>query len=268
MKNLSFALNQIMLPEASFTDFIYFAKKLDIHAIEIRNDIRTNLIKENDPLQVKEECEKNTVKILSINALQKFNIWNSDRKEELINLCEYAEKANISSIVLVPLNDGSIQSEKDKKKLLEVSLNSINNILQDYNVKGLVEPLGFKKSSLKFKSLAVEIINSLQKNKLQLVHDTFHHKLSNENNFFSSVTGLVHFSGVSNNYDNINLQDDHRSIVDEADIIDNISQIKKLIKENYNGYFSFEPFSNELITNKDIFEITKNCLNFIIKQIK
>ena len=79
---------------------------------------------------------------------------------------------------------------------------------------------------------------------------------------------MVHFSGVSNNYDNINLQDDHRSIVDEADIIDNISQIKKLIKENYNGYFSFEPFSNELITNKDIFEITKNCLNFIIKQIK
>ncbi len=268
MKNLSFALNQIMLPEASFTDFIYFAKKLDIHAIEIRNDIKTNLIKENDPLQVKEESEKNSIKILSINALQKFNLWNSDRKEELINLCEYAEKANICSIVLVPLNDGSIQSEKDKKKLLEVSLNSINNILQDYNVKGLVEPLGFKKSSLQFKSLAVEIINSLQKNKLQLVHDTFHHKLSNENNFFSSVTGLVHFSGVSNNYDNINLQDDHRSIVDEADIIDNISQIKKLIKENYNGYFSFEPFSNELITNKDIFEITKNCLNFIIKQIK
>ena len=267
MKNLSFALNQIMLPEASFTDFIYFAKKLDIHAIEIRNDIRTNLIKENDPLQVKEECEKNSIKILSINALQKFNIWNSDRKEELINLCEYAEKANINSIVLVPLNDGSIQSEKDKKKLLEVSLNSINNILQDYNVKGLVEPLGFKKSSLQFKSLAVEIINSLQKNKLQLVHDTFHHKLSNENNFFSSVTGLVHFSGVSNKYDNIDLQDDHRSIVDEADIIDNISQIKELIKENYNGYFSFEPFSNELITNKDIFEITKNCLSFIKKQI-
>ena len=109
MKNLSFALNQIMLPEASFTDFIYFAKKLDIHAIEIRNDIKTNLIKENEPIKVREESEKNSIKILSINALQKFNIWNSDRKEELINLCEYAEKANISSIVLVPQNYGSIQ---------------------------------------------------------------------------------------------------------------------------------------------------------------
>ena len=267
MGNISFALNQIILPEAPLTDFIHFAKKLDVDAIEIRNDIKTNLINENDPLQVKEECEKNSIKILSINALQKFNIWNSDRKEELIILCEYAQKANISSIVLVPLNDGSIQSEKDKKKLLEVSLNSINNILQDYNVKGLVEPLGFKQSSLQFKSLAVEIINSLQKNKLQLLHDTFHHKISNDNNFFSTLTGMVHFSGVSNQYYNIDLQDDHRSIVDEFDIIDNISQIKKLIKENYNGYFSFEPFSNKLITSKDIFEITKNCLSFIKKQI-
>lgn len=58
MKNISFALNQIMLPEASFTDFIYFAKKLDIHAIEIRNDIKTNLIKENEPIKVREESEK------------------------------------------------------------------------------------------------------------------------------------------------------------------------------------------------------------------
>ena len=107
-------------------------------------------------------------------------------------------------------------------------------------------------------------MNNLQKNKLQLVHDTFHHKLSNENNFFSPLTGLVHFSGVSNKYDNIDLQDDHRSIVDEFDIIDNISQINKLIKENYNGYFSFEPFSNELISNKNIFEITRSCLSCLL----
>ena len=129
MKNISLALNQIILPEAPFSDFIYFVKKLDVDAIEIRNDIRTNLIKENDPLQVKEECEKNFIKILSINALQKFNIWNSDRKEELISLCKYAEKANINSIVLVPLNDGSIKSENEK-------LNLLNHF--DYTMEALV----------------------------------------------------------------------------------------------------------------------------------
>ena len=55
---------------------------------------------------------ENSIKILSINALQKFNIWNSDRNDELISLCKYADKANIDYIVLVPLNDGSIKAEE------------------------------------------------------------------------------------------------------------------------------------------------------------
>ena len=263
MKNINFSLNQIILPEASLTDFIYFSKRLDINAIEIRNDIKTNLIKENDPLKVKEECEKNSIKILSINALQKFNIWNSDRKDELISLCKYADKANIDYIVLVPLNDGSKNAEDNKYQLLKNSLIHINNVLKDFNVNGLVEPLGFNQSSLRYKSLAVEVINNLQTDKLQLVHDTFHHKISNEYNFFPSLTGLVHFSGVSNIYKDINLEDDHRSIVDKLDIINNVDQIKKFVKENYDGYFSFEPFSRDLIYNRNIFKIVKNNLDYI-----
>ena len=268
MKNISLALNQIILPEAPFSDFIYFAKKLDVDAIEIRNDIRTNLIKENDPLQVKEECEKNSIKILSINALQKFNIWNSDRKDELISLCKYADKANIDYIVLVPLNDGSINSENNIYQLLKNSLIHINNVLKDYNVNGLVEPLGFNQSSLRYKSLAVEVINNLQIDNIQLLHDTFHHKISNDYNFFPSLTGLVHFSGVSNIYKDINLEDNHRSIVNKLDIINNVDQIKKFVKENYNGYFSFEPFSRDLIYNKNILKIVKNNFDYIKTSLK
>ena len=38
-----------------------------------------------------EICEENSIKILSINALQKFNFWNKDREKELIFLCQYAD---------------------------------------------------------------------------------------------------------------------------------------------------------------------------------
>ena len=38
----SFALNQIILPNKPFKDFINFSKKLNIKSIEIRNDIKTN----------------------------------------------------------------------------------------------------------------------------------------------------------------------------------------------------------------------------------
>ncbi len=263
MNSISFSLNQILFPDSPFENFISFSKKLNVKAIEIRNDIKTNLIEENEPIKVRNICEKNSIKILSINALQKFNFWNKDREKELIFLCKYADKANIDSIVLVPLNDGSINSTKDQMRLLEQSLKNILRIINDFNVFGLVEPLGFSHSSLRFKSLAVKVINSYQSNKLKIVHDTFHHALAGENEYFPSLTGLVHISGVSNTYKNIKLLDDHRSIIDDRDMLENVDQIKKLINSNYQGYFSFEPFSKTLIKEKNIFRIVKKSFNFI-----
>ena len=227
MNSISFALNQILFPDSPFENFISFSKKLNVKAIEIRNDIKTNLIEENDPIKVRNICEENSIKILSINALQKFNFWNKDREKELIFLCKYADKANIDSIVLVPLNDGSINSAKEQMQLLEQSLKNILRVINDYNVLGLVEPLGFTHSSLRFKSLAVKVINNYQSNKLKIVHDTFHHALAGENEFFPSLTGLVHISGVSNIYKNIKLLDSHRSIIDDKDILENIEQISE-----------------------------------------
>ena len=267
MNSISFALNQILFPDAPFENFISFSKKLNVKAIEIRNDIKTNLIEENDPIKIKNICEENAIKILSINALQKFNFWNKDREKELISLCKYADKANINAIVLVPLNDGSINSPKEQIQLLEQSLINIFKIINDFNVFGLVEPLGFSHSSLRFKSLAVNVINGLQLNKLKIVHDTFHHALAGENKFFPSLTGLVHISGVSNMYKNIELHDDHRSIIDKNDILQNINQIQKISNSNYKGYFSFEPFSNTLIKDKNILKIVKNSFNYISSNI-
>ena len=264
---MKFSLNQILFPNSSLNYFLNFSNDLKVHAIEIRNDIKTNLIKENDPSKLKNKCGEKYLKILSINALQKFNIWNKDRSDELIKLCKFADQADIWGIVLVPLNDGSVNSPTEQIQLLEESLSEIIKILGDYKVIGLVEPLGFKQSSLRYKSMAVKIINNLQSNKLNIVHDTFHHALANEKDFFPSLTGLVHFSGVSNIYKNIELNDDHRSVVDENDILTNLYQIQKLINSNYQGYFSFEPFSNTLIEDKNIFEITKKNYNFITSSI-
>ena len=264
---MKFSLNQILFPNSSLDYFLNFSNDLKVHAIEIRNDIKTNLIKENDPSKLKNKCGEKSLKILSINALQKFNIWNKDRSDELIKLCKFADQADIWGIVLVPLNDGSVNSPTEQIQLLEESLSEIIKILGDYKVIGLVEPLGFKQSSLRYKSMTVKIINNLQSNKLNIVHDTFHHALANEKDFFPSLTGLVHFSGVSNIYKNIDLNDDHRSVVDENDILANLYQIQKLINSNYQGYFSFEPFSNTLIEDKNIFEITKKNYNFITSSI-
>ena len=168
---------------------------------------------------------------------------------------------------MVPLNDGFIQSSITQAQLLQDSLSCIIKILNDYKVKGLIEPLGFKKSSLRYKSMVMKIISNLQTDKLSIVHDTFHHSIANENEFFPSLTSIVHFSGVSNIYNNVELNDEHRSIVDKKDIALNLYQIQKLLNLNYNGYFSFEPFSKTLINDKNVLQIAKRNFDYITSNI-
>ena len=71
--------------------------------------------------KIKDICDNHSIKILTINALQKFNIWNEQRKNELIELCSFANKASIWAVVLVPLNDGSFR-KKNQINLLRSSL--------------------------------------------------------------------------------------------------------------------------------------------------
>ena len=45
----------------------------------------------------------------------------SKEKNELIELCSFANKASIWAVVLVPLNDGSFPKEEDQINLLRSS---------------------------------------------------------------------------------------------------------------------------------------------------
>ena len=144
--------------------------------------------------------------------------------------------------------------------------------MQNYDLSCLLEPLGFKQSSLQKKSIAVNIIKSLNTKKIKILHDTFHHSLSGEKDIYPDLTGLIHISGTSKNYiknyvENT-LTDDHRSIIDESDILDNVKQLNEFLNYGYEGFFSFEPFSNSLIQSDNIFESTKKSFDFIKSQIK
>ena len=55
---MKFSLNQILFPNISFNNFVNFASDLNLSAVEILNDIETNLIKENDPSKLKNLCSE------------------------------------------------------------------------------------------------------------------------------------------------------------------------------------------------------------------
>lgn len=262
----NFSLNHILSPSLSIKNFIKLSKKTGTQNIEIRNDLPNIKIVNEDPYLIKKISTKLKIKILTINALQKFNIWNKEREEELLFLCNFAKKCNCKGIVLVPLNTGDYTEYKERKKLLNNSLKNIEVILNEYGLTGYVEPLGFKTSSLSLKIEVAEAIDLISsKSTLKIMHDTFHHFLSGEENIYPKLTGLVHISGVSNNKLKISeMRDDDRELIDEKDIIKNLDQMKSLITNGYKGIFSFEPFSKKIQNIDDPSSRIINNIEYLI----
>ena len=62
----------------------------------------------------------------------------------------------------------------------------------------------------------------------RLVHDTFHHHLAGETEFFPERTGIVHISGVVDPDVAVDeMLDPHRVLVDDADRLENVPQIRR-----------------------------------------
>ena len=75
IKRSKFSLNKIIYPKLKLEDFFKFAKDLDLNKIELRNDLPGGKIIDGYTSgQLKKLSKKYGVEILTINALQKFNL--------------------------------------------------------------------------------------------------------------------------------------------------------------------------------------------------
>ena len=78
-----FALNHMSAPSHTISDFFDLAVSLGMKGVEIRNDLQDNAILDGTPAAaLRREAEARDLRILSINALQRFNEWNDTREEE------------------------------------------------------------------------------------------------------------------------------------------------------------------------------------------
>lgn len=198
MTALPFALNHMAAPALPVDAFFSLAKSLGISMVEIRNDLAGNAIADGTPPEeVKALAEKHGLTIVSINALQRFNEWNEQRADEARELISYARDCGAKALVLVPVNDGSGKEDGVRQSNLRQALGALKPMLDAAGITGLVEPLGFEACSLCSKAEAAEAIRAVSgERSFRLVHDTFHHHLAGEDQFFPDLTGLVHISGV------------------------------------------------------------------------
>lgn len=240
------------------------ARALGVTDVEIRNDT-PNVVGTLAPADVKAAAAAAGVKLLSINALYPFNVWNDERRAQTEKLADYAAASGAEALVMCPLNDGTPVSQAD----VVTALKAIKPILESRGIKGLVEPLGFPVSSLRRKADAIAAIQEAGGEGLfKLVHDTFHHHLASETEFFPEWTGLVHISGVADADVSVDkMLDAHRVLVDKRDRLGNIPQIRSLQAAGYTGPFSFEPFATEVQELADPQAALADSIGWIREQV-
>ena len=240
---MRFSLSHILAPRQTPAQFFAMARTLGVTDVEIRNDT-PNVVGTIAPAEVKAAAQAAGVTLLSINALYPFNVWNEERRVQTEKLAAYAAACGAEALVMCPLNEGNPVSQE----ALVEALVAIKPILLAHGIKGLVEPLGFEVSSLRRKADAIAAIQAAGGEGLfKLVHDTFHHHLAGETEFYPEWTGLVHISGVADaGVPVADMLDAHRVLVDKRDRLGNVAQIRALQAAGYNGAYSFEPFATEV----------------------
>lgn len=256
IKRSKISLNRIIYPKLKLEDFYKFAKDLDLNKIELRNDLPGGkIIDGSTPRQLKELSKKYGVEILTINALQKFNLGAilPETIKELKKLINLSLSIGCKAIVLCPNNDvNDKRNPEDIFKETVKALISFGPLFQDSGMQGYLEPLGFEECSLRSIVIAMKAIQGSGYPVYKIVHDTFHHYIGPdtfdtiENDYDISYTGLVHISGVERDIPAYEYRDNHRVLLTEQDRLQNKEQIELLLKLGYSGNISFEPFSQKV----------------------
>ncbi len=257
---MQLALNHICAPKLSLEAFFAMARRLGVEAVEIRNDI-PDVVNSRGPGDVRRAASDAGVRIVSINALYPFNLWSGDLPGRARALADYAAECGAEALVMCPLNDGTPVAQGD----LVHALGEMAGLLRERGLTGLVEPLGFPISSLRRKTDALAAIDAAGTGDVyRLLHDTFHHHLAGETDVFADRTGLVHVSGVTDPGVSVDdMLDSHRVLVDGADRLGNLAQLRALLAAGYTGPISFEPFAAEIHDLDDPEAALKATMEFV-----
>ncbi|MFK8075537.1 MAG: TIM barrel protein [Granulosicoccus sp.] len=241
----SFSVNHMTMAKASYQELLDVASGLDCVGVELRTDLEGDLFDGSTANAAAESAQSQGLRILALSEVSAFNHVTEQKLTEAESLMKTAHACGAEAISLIPRNDAQYTDYTVRKQHLREALIALEPLLRSYNLIGLIEPLGFDTSSLRYKCDIVDIIDSLgAKESFKLVHDTFHHHLSGEWEFYPAHTGIVHVSGVCDSSLSVQeMQDSHRMLVDETDCLDNIGQINSLLDGGYSGPFSFEAFS-------------------------
>jgi 2-keto-myo-inositol isomerase len=246
-----FCLNRIVKPQIPLDEFLKFTADLSIKYVELRNDFTDKGILDGlSDAALKKTFTGIGIKALTINALYPFEDGKAlkENTEKLKGLIAEAKRIDCPGIVLCPLNDANDKrSPSQRADELVAALNAYGPLFTQAEMVGLIEPLGFEISSLRTKRAALAgIAMCNHPMSFKLLHDTFHHYLSGENEYFPQETAIIHVSGLLAGKAKAATTDEDRVLVTEGDIMDNRGQVGALQKKGCTAPISYEPFSSQV----------------------
>ncbi len=233
---------------ASLDNLLDIAVGSQCAGVELRNDLAEPLFGVRDAAAAGALLRERGLEIFALAQVSAFNRCNRQMLSSAETLIEQAAACGAQGVCLIPANDGAVESRDQRIAMLRESLEALLPLLQQADVTGLVEPLGFETASLRYKAEVVEVINELNAaSHIKIIHDTFHHYLAGETEFFAPHTALVHVSGVCDKTTlATHLTDAHRGLVDDRDRLQNVEQIDALMRAGFAGPVSMEAFAPEV----------------------
>jgi len=242
---VDFAINHMTAPRLAWRALLDQASALGCVGVEFRNDLPTPLFSGEAPATVGETARGLGLRIVGLSQVYPFNSWSDAIRDEVTALVAIAKACGAETISLIPRNDGTGTGNGERQANLRVALKEIRPILADAGMIALVEPLGFRRSSLRSKAETVDTIEAVGGGEVcRIVHDTFHHFLAGETEVFPEYTGIVHVSGVIDpTLAPEEMEDEHRVLVGADDRLGNVAQLQALMAAGYAGPVSFEAFS-------------------------
>jgi len=246
--NVALSLNRIAKPELKLGEFLELTSALQMKYAEVRNDLPGQEVLDGlSQAELKAALDRTRVQIVSINALYPFESGRHlpANLEKLRGLIAQARRVGCRCIVMCPFNEkGDPRTPRERADELVAALDAYGPLYAEAGMVGLIEPLGFERSALRTKRAALDgIARSKSPGSFALLHDTFHHYLSGEQELFPRETGLVHVSGVPAGKPRSAIEDDDRILVDASDVMDNRRQVAALLAGGLTAPISFEPFS-------------------------
>jgi 2-keto-myo-inositol isomerase len=250
----AFALNHMTVARMSYVQLLDTASALGCIGVEVRNDLPQPLFDGMDPAEAGALARSKNLRILAVAEVKRFNDWSDDKAAEALALMKIAQAAGAEAVSLIPRNDNLGMGNGERQAALRVALKALLPMLDDHDLTGMVEPLGFEICALRHKSEAVEAIEAIGgKGRFKLVHDTFHHTLAHGGDYFSDHTGIIHISGVVDQTVTLGqMTDAHRILVDAVDRLGNVNQIAALTSLGFAGPVSFEAFAPQVQTSASV----------------